>query len=335
MSERSAADAWMKSRASTWTEWLAHMQAPRGLNVEQAQRYVDRYRAIARDLAGARRLLPGTRAAAALEALYLNAHASMDRSTPHSWAGVRRVLFEEIPAAVCELRVRILTMALLMLLFALAGYWLIATYPELVTLIASGKMIDSVQHGKLWTDGILNITPSSVMSVRILSNNIVVTLFAFCTGIFFGLGAFYITAINGVLLGSAFAFTRQYGLDGELLKFVAAHGPVELSVICIAGAAGSALGEALIRPSAPTRRESFQHAAAKMGRVLIGCALLLIVCGFIEGFVSPDPHVSLGVRALIGISWWLVMLLFLSGWLGRLLGLTSPAQLTAVPAHRA
>ena len=180
-------------------------------------------------------------------------------------------------------------------------------------------MIDGVEHGQLWTEGMLNVAPASIVSARILSNNIVVSLFAFCAGIFFGLGAFYITAINGLMLGAMFAFTHQFGIDGELLKFVLAHGPVELSVMCIAGAAGTALGESLIRPSAPTRRESFQREASRVARALLACALLLIGCGLIEGFISPSPTVSLATRAIIGFGYWGFMLLFLSG---RLFGRT-------------
>jgi uncharacterized membrane protein SpoIIM required for sporulation len=314
MNAGAAASAWMKSRSGIWSEWLAQSQArARDLDVEQAQRYIERYRALARDLATARRLLPGSRATAALEALYLAAHAGIDVSAPHTRAALLRLFRDDIPTIVVSLRATILWLGLLLSASAGAGWWLISTYPDLIALIASQQMIDAVEHGRLWTDGLLNISPSSILSVRILSNNIVVSLFAFCAGIFFGLGAFYITAINGLMLGAMFAFTHHFGIDGELLKFVLAHGPVELSVMCIAGAAGTALGESLIRPAAPTRRESFQQAASRVGRVLLACALLLIGCGLIEGFISPNPRVSLAVRAIIGIGYWLVMLLFLSG----------------------
>ena len=178
-------------------------------------------------------------------------------------------------------------------------------------------MIDKVEHGQLWTEGLFNVAPSSLLSVQILSNNIAVSLFAFCAGVFFGLGAFYIIALNGLMLGGLFAFTHQHGLDGELLKFVLAHGPVEISVMCIAAAAGAALGESLIRPDAPTRRESFQLPPVALGPVLFACALLLVVCGFIEGFISPNPRVSLPVRAAIGWGYWLLMLLLLRGGVPR------------------
>jgi uncharacterized membrane protein SpoIIM required for sporulation len=320
------ASAWVKSRSRIWGEWLAQSQArAHRLDVEAAQRYIERYRALARDLATARRLLPGSRATAALEALYVGAHASIDRSARNTAATLLRLLRDDIPAVVVSLRPTILWLGLLLFASAAAGWWLISTYPDLITLVASEKMIDGVEHGRLWTEGMLNVAPASIVSVRILSNNIVVSLFAFCAGIFFGLGAFYITAINGLMLGAMFAFTHQFGIDGELLKFVLAHGPVELSVMCIAGAAGTALGESLIRPSAPTRRESFQREASRVARALLACGLLLIGCGLIEGFISPNPTISLATRAIIGFGYWGFMLLFLSG---RLFG-RSPGRQAA------
>ena len=116
----------------------------------------------------------------------------------------------------------------------------------------------------MWTDGILNITPSSLLSMRIFTNNIAVTIFACVAGIFYGLGTFYIIATNGLMLGGVFAFTHNYGLDGDLLKFIFAHGTVELSMICLGGAAGVALGESIIRPKLASRRDSLQQCTARI-----------------------------------------------------------------------
>ena len=57
----------------------------------------------------------------------------------------------------------------------------------------------------------LNVVPSSVLSLQILTNNIVVSLFAYCAGFLFGLGTFYILGLNGLMLGAVFAFTGQHG----------------------------------------------------------------------------------------------------------------------------
>ena len=74
------ANAWLRSRQRSWTQWLRDRQRPRDLPVAEAQRYVERYRALAADLATARRMLPGSATTAALETLYANAHTSIDRS---------------------------------------------------------------------------------------------------------------------------------------------------------------------------------------------------------------------------------------------------------------
>ena len=133
------------------------------------------------------------------------------------------------------------------------------TYPELINLFASPDLIATVERGELWTEGLLNVVPSSVLSLQILTNNIVVSLFAYCAGFLFGLGTFYIVGLNGLMLGAIFAFTRQHGLDDELFRFIVAHGCVELSVMVLSGAAGAAVGEALIRPDhAQPRRSRFR-----------------------------------------------------------------------------
>ena len=86
------------------------------------------------------------------------------------------------------------------------GYALVHRYPELIALFASPDLIASVESGKLWTQGLLNVVPSSVLSVQILANNIVVSLFAYCLGFLFGLGTLYILGLNGLMLGAVFAF---------------------------------------------------------------------------------------------------------------------------------
>jgi len=200
-----------------------------------------------------------------------------------------------------------------MALSAAAGWWIIATYPMLISLVASEEMIEQVEQGHLWTEGIINITPSSILSVHILANNIVVSVFAFCAGIFLGLGTFYLIMLNGLMLGAIFAFVHQHGLAVALFTFIIAHGPVELSVICVAGAAGVALGESIVRPASGTRRDSFQACAHRIAPLLLLCAMLLVGCGLIEGFVSPDPLFPLGSRITIGLGYWVVMWALMSG----------------------
>jgi uncharacterized membrane protein SpoIIM required for sporulation len=308
--------AWIAARAGAWraaVQRVAELRRQRHATVDEALDAVEAYRGLARDLATSRRLAPHSRTTAGLESLYAQLHALINRKPRGGSSALLAMMRVDVPRAARELRARMAGMAGLMALSALAGWWLIATYPTLITLIAGEEMIEHVEQGHLWTEGIINITPSSVLSVHILANNIVVSVFAFCAGIFLALGTFYLVALNGFMLGGVFAFVHQHGLAAALFSFIIAHGPVELSVICVAGAAGVALGESIIRPTLATRRDSFQACAHRVAPLLLLCAVLLVGCGFIEGFVSPDPRYPMASRVTIGLSYWLVMWVLMSG----------------------
>jgi uncharacterized membrane protein SpoIIM required for sporulation len=308
--------AWLVARAGAWrgiVQSLAELRRRQYATVDEALGAVDAYRGLARDLATSRRLAPNSRTTAGLESLYAQLHALISRRPRGGAAALLALLRVDIPAAAHELRSRIAGMALLMAASAVAGWWLIATFPALITLFAGEEMIEHVEQGHLWTEGIMNITPSSILSVHILANNIVVSVFAFCAGIFLGLGTFYLVALNGLMLGGVFAFVHQHGLAAALFKFIIAHGPVELSVICVAGATGVALGESIVRPASGTRRDSLQACAHRVAPLLLLCAALLVGCGFIEGFVSPDPRFPMASRITIGLCYWVVMWALMSG----------------------
>jgi uncharacterized membrane protein SpoIIM required for sporulation len=310
------ATAWLRARAPFWRTLADEVRTAPGrsrASPEEALQTLQAYRTLARDLASARELMPRDAATAALESSYASLHVAVNRSPRYGLARWRTLFLERIPQAARSVRGWALCIAGLLVASALAGWWLITTYPELIGLIASERMIDGVEHGHLWTDQILNVAPSSVLSLRIFSNNAVVTAGAFCAGLFFGLGTLYMISLNGLMLGGLLAFTHQHGLGLALLRFILAHGPVELSVICLAGAAGTALSESLIRPRYPTRAESFRRCAELLGPLLVACALLLLGSGLIEGFISPNPRYSVQVRLGVGLGYWVLMLLFLSG----------------------
>jgi uncharacterized membrane protein SpoIIM required for sporulation len=313
------ATAWVKARAPLWQTLAVEVSkapARSRASIEEALRTLESYRTLARDLASARQLLPGSAAASALETACSRLHVAVSRPPRFGRTRWRTLFRDQIPAAARAVRVSALWIALLFAGSALAGWALVTTYPELVGLIASEHMISEVESGRLWTDDILNIMPSSLLSARIFTNNVAVTAAVFCAGLFFGLGTLYMISLNGLMLGATLAFTQQHGLMLGLVRFILAHGPVELSVIFLSGAAGWALGESLIRPQLPTRAQSFRACAAHLGPLLLACVPLLLGAGLIEGFISPSHRFSIPFRLAVGLGYWLLMLLFLSGkWL--------------------
>jgi uncharacterized membrane protein SpoIIM required for sporulation len=307
---------WLERRTDEWRRLAtlaSELGRGRARRPADALALTEGYRSVARDVSLARRVMPQSGTRRGLETLYANLHALLHRPAQHWWYDFRELLGDAVPQVMTELRPQLVWVVALFVSSAAAGAWLVSTFPELVGLMASDRMIERVEGGSLWTDGLLNIMPSSAMSIGIFANNITVTIFAFVAGIFFGVGTFYIIALNGLMLGGMFAFTAQHDLGMRLFEFAIAHGVVELSVICIAGAAGFGLGEALVRPGTSTRREAFQQASLRIGTLLVPCGLLLIGCGFIEGYVSPNPAFPLANRIVIGVGYGVVMAALLSG----------------------
>lgn len=311
---------WIRRQAPQWRALAAESAAAPGRSratVDEALRTLRTYRALSRHLASARQIVPGSVLVSSLAQTGAALHASVSRPPRLTRARWAQLLWDDIPAAARSVALPALWLAVLLTASALAGWWLIETYPELVSLIASPQMIDGVEHGHLWTYQVLNIAPPALLSARIFSNNVVVTLGAFCFGILFGLGAFYMIAINGLMLGGLLAFTHQHGVGLGLLKFTLAHGPVELSTMCLAAAAGTALGEAIIRPGQLSRGDALRHRTAELSPLLLACALLLLGSGLIEGFLSPRPRISIPVRLVVGLGYWAFAMLWLSGRLVR------------------
>jgi uncharacterized membrane protein SpoIIM required for sporulation len=311
---------WLNARRPAWQaleEQLRKSRLAAADAVADARGLLAGYRALVADLSLARRLNRDGPVPRYLENLYLQVHEQLYRSPGHGAARLADVYNRQAPQLLRELKGSLLA-ALAIFCFCIAAGWLmVEQFPELAGLFASPAMIEHVQNGKLWTDDLLNVTPSSLLSIGIAANNIAVTLTAFALGALYGVGTLYIVGLNGLMLGGIFAFTAAHGLNGRLFEFVIGHGVVELSVILIAAAMGLSLGEALIRPGNRNRLQAFQEVTLKAGTVLLAATPFLVVAGLIEGFVSPDPRFNLVERCVIGLCsgtvFWLTLLFGLPG----------------------
>jgi uncharacterized membrane protein SpoIIM required for sporulation len=115
-----------------------------------------------------------------------------------------------------------------------------------------------------------------------------VTFMAFAGGILAGLGSAWILLLNGVMLGSVVAAFANVGQALHLLTFVLPHGVIELTAICISGGAGLWMGSAFLLPGRRTRREVLVTRGREAVSLIGGTALMLVIAGLIEGFISPS-----------------------------------------------
>ncbi len=92
------------------------------------------------------------------------------------------------------------------------------------------------------------------------------------------------------------------GIGRSLFDFIAAHGPVELSVIVLAGGAGLVLGRAIVDPGELPRAQALSRSGREAVRIVLGCAPFLALIGVVEGFVSPGALFPTWAKLSLGLA---------------------------------
>jgi uncharacterized membrane protein SpoIIM required for sporulation len=140
---------------------------------------------------------------------------------------------------------------------------------------------------------------NQVGASAIFTHNIQVTIYTFAFGALFGVGTVFYLAFNGATIASVLALTYRAGFGNDLLTFMVGHGVIELSCIFIAGGAGLLIGSALVMPGDLSRADALKSRGKDAVRLMMGVAVLLVVAGIIEGFISPAP-ISAKIKFSIG-----------------------------------
>lgn len=279
----------------------AARERPRQLSYEDLEELAVRYRQLLHDHALASARYPGTAAARRLARLVLAGTHYLQRDTGENLPGVGRFFRRDFPAAMRRLSPLIAAMVGLFVVSALFGFSLATVEPAVgMTFLTPGAVAD-LEQGRLWTEPIFSVTPGSVASSRIATNNLAVAITAWAGGTLAGLGALYVVLLNGLMLGAVLAITAHYHMAGRLFEFIAAHGPLELSLIVISAAAGLAVGKALVAASDRPRAELVREAGRDALVVLAGCLPWFLLLGFVEGYVSPSEDVGQAFKAALGL----------------------------------
>lgn len=136
------------------------------------------------------------------------------------------------------------------------------------------------------------------MSLGITANNLYVAFYTFVLGVFFGIGSGAILVNNGIMVGAFQYFFIDKGLFWESFLTIWTHGTLEISAIIIAGAAGLTMGRGLVFPGTLTRLQAFQISARRGIKLMIGIAPIIILAGFIEGYLTRYTETPDFIRAL-------------------------------------
>jgi uncharacterized membrane protein SpoIIM required for sporulation len=307
------------SRGPSWQALNEDLRRARGrperLGTDGALQFGRRYRAATADLAYARRRFAGDPVVAQLERLVLDSaqmlYGRRERSgSPWRFvtSGYWRLIAERPgPLAAAALT----TVASIVL----ATLWAIHDPAAAIGLVPSQFRPAAQAHVHALPGG---ATTLAATAGSIFINNIEVSFLVFAGGLLLGIGALWVLAYNGLLVGALAGITIQAGNFSVFLRYVLPHGILELSCFTVAGAAGLRMGWALIDPGRLSRGEAMRRQARPAVAIVMGTALWLVVAGLTEGFVTPQAlplPAALAVGLGLGGCFWGLVLVrgFIAG----------------------
>ncbi len=275
------------------------------------------YRQVLHDHALAATRFPGTGAARQLAALALAGTRRLTRRGA-AWKGLRHFVLHAFPAAFHRQLGLLGVAAAVFGAASLLGLILAAVQPGLGNLLLGPRALAGLAEGRLWTESLTTTVPPAVASSGIATNNLSVALLAWSGGVLAGVVPLYLLLLNGLMLGGVIGITLRYSMAGELLGFVAAHGPLELTLIIVCAAAGLALGRALVTAGDLPRSEAMRQAGNDSLQVVLGCLPWFVVLALVEARVSPDPTLPVSLKVALGLG--LELLFFAAALAPRALG---------------
>ena len=330
------------TRSPRWIAFSARLsdaqrRGLRSFNETQVREFVEEYRALSADLA---RLRTATRGSSSDELFYLGrlvtgAHNLLYRDRNNTFREVLRFIAIDVPTEVRRSVVPIALSAAFLFGPAAIAWTAVARNPSVADAFIPTSMLDraedGVQRAKHKTGYIEDPEVfRPLMASRIVANNVQVTFAVFAFGVTAGIGTLLMLVLNGVSLGGVMGLYQSKGILKLIVAFVAPHGVLELSAICIAAGGGFLIAAAMLVPGDRTRRRALVENGRRAMRLIAASTLFLLVAGSLEGMVSPIPTWPLWAKLAVSATTLVLMVAYLTG--GARLRRTAPVPtLPAVP----
>lgn len=306
-----AAASLVRAKRARWEEFRAlaggvQRKGLASLGEDGVGEFAARYRELTADLARARTYGGSAGTIYALERVVGSGHNLFYRPARQSLRRVLHWLAKGFPRLVRKRWAPIALAAVLLYAPGIVGFVLLVTRPENERLLVPGEMVaraEEAQGRRARGEGYIDVPLShEYLSAHIVSRNIQVSFLCFALGITAGIGTAVILITNGLSIGTVLAAFSNRGALDVIGLFVLPHGVIELTAICIAGGAGLWMGSALLLPGEKTRLAALAERAREAVALIAGVAMLLVVAGLIEGFISPSKIPTPGKLAVAAIA---------------------------------
>jgi uncharacterized membrane protein SpoIIM required for sporulation len=284
----------------------------RRLHREEVRELGKIYRRTSSDLAVARAESRDPRLVNYLNSLVIRAHGRIYQADAQGGSRIRAFFARDFPQAFRRTWRYTAVSFGVFALFSVIGFLGTKYDPEFSELVGVPPSFREVyiETKTHWWDDLNEA--NQVGASKIMTNNVQVTIYTFALGALFGVGTLYLLAVNGAVNAAILALTYRAGYGNELLTFMIGHGVIELSCIFIAGGGGLLIGSALLLPGDLSRADALKSRGKDAVILMVGVAVLLVVAGIIEGFISPapiNPKIKYGIGIITGLALYSYLLL--------------------------
>jgi uncharacterized membrane protein SpoIIM required for sporulation len=264
------------------------------LTVEELKQLCRLYKHVTMDLSRARTDNDNPELVRYLNYLSARAHGHVYRARTLNLRPVLGFITHGFPRLVRQHAAPIFLAAAIVVLTSLASWLAVVRNPEVAYSLFDEGVVEfenirlESEHGEYRGNFTFDVRQSPFVAVMIIANNIKVAVFAFAFGSLCCLPGVLLLVYNGRMLGTLSGLVWNHGYFIAFYSLILTHGVLELSAICIAGGGGLMLGWSLIAPGQLSRRDALRRAAGEGFGLLAGAALLLVVAGLIEAYVTPQ-----------------------------------------------
>lgn len=141
--------------------------------------------------------------------------------------------------------------------------------------------------------------PNSSFASQVWTNNAWIAAQAVAFGIT-GVWPVLVLGLNAGNIGIAGGVMAEQGHMADFWLNILPHGLMELTAIFVAGAAGLRIFWAWVAPGRRRRAIAVAQEARRLMTVALGLALVLLISGVVEGFITPAEWLPSWAKILIG-----------------------------------
>ena len=296
-------DAFVLVHRPTWDRLDQLVKRRRRLSGAEVDELVDLYQRVSTQLSMVRSASADPMLIGRLSSLVARARAAVTGAHAPLWREFVRFWTVSFPVVAYRARRWWLGSAIAFFLVTVALAMWVSGNPEVIGTIGTPREIDElVNHdfASYYSDH-----PSGAFALHVWVNNSWVAAQCIAFAVVLGLPIPFVLFQNAANLGVIAGLMFDAGRGDLFLGLITPHGLLELTAVFLAAAVGMRLGWTVIAPGDRPRGQALAEQGRAVVSAAVGLAVVLLVSGAVEAFVTPSPlptfaRIAIGVVVEIG-----------------------------------